>query len=150
QRDWSTPVLYLGTRSGRVLDLADASTDDLLAKLTQAVSESAFARQALGQLTEQMQTLMSKFAEIEQIQHRLKQLEEARTRAEYLLNDLGGRGARVPGDQFARVQREWTAGLRPMLPTVIPATDPPDQWLFSEIIKRRDLADGAIDQSALG
>jgi len=67
QRDWSTPVLYLGTRTGRVLDIGAASgpVDDPWLKLRKAGEELAFARDGLNVLAGRFAELRKRVNELE-------------------------------------------------------------------------------------
>src|SRR5262249_48971891 len=108
QRDWSTPVLYLGTRGGRVLSLADGQpAADPFARLGQAAAETAFAREALGELAKQLRTLTGRLVAIAQARQEVERIRAAGAAVNRLLAGVGGRGAMVSGSQFPRVQQAW-------------------------------------------
>jgi hypothetical protein len=66
-RAWSTPILYLGTRGGRVIELATDPTaaSRPWAKIRQAASETGFARGALDQLAEELRKLSARLEKLE-------------------------------------------------------------------------------------
>ena len=66
-RDWSTPVLYLGTRSGRILDFV-SENEDVVKDAWENVQKAARESGALAALTQ----LSQRFTELAQ-QHRMLQ-----------------------------------------------------------------------------
>ena len=49
ERDWSTPVLYMGTRSGRILTLPGSAQEQDLAQMAQALAKVTAAMADVGQ-----------------------------------------------------------------------------------------------------
>jgi hypothetical protein len=109
-RGWSTPVLYLGTRGGRVIEVAEGSCPaggDPWAKLTQAAGEAADARKALDQLAGEFRTLSGQLAELDALAAVIDRLQALNSQLSPLFRFEGLEGQILPGDGQVLVPAVW-------------------------------------------
>jgi hypothetical protein len=95
QRDWSTPVLYMGTRQGRILVLPQQAAADM-DQAWQALQAVAKFPQ-LGQMVEQLPNVL----EAQALQQAIKELEQKNEQAGAAMVELTQRFAEVAQRQQA-------------------------------------------------
>jgi hypothetical protein len=115
QRDWSTPVCYLGTRSARALGLrpesAPAEARDLDA-VRLAAEASPGARAALGRLTAQVRDVVGRLDGVLaglRLQRALRQAAEVWEAPAALADAAEREGRFATGSELQQVQATWRA-----------------------------------------
>ncbi|MFI5454060.1 MAG: CHAT domain-containing protein [Isosphaerales bacterium] len=102
ERNWSTPVLYLGTRGGHVLDVAKKQGDsiDQWAKLTQAAGEAAYARQALEEIKSELRDLAKRVQTLDSLVGIMDRIQQLRTQATPLFRHEGPEGRAISDEGY--------------------------------------------------
>lgn len=113
QRDWSTPVLYMGTRNGRILDMVSPQADEVERAwhtVTVAVQDTQIAHKALSELVErfgQIGDLQRSLADLLELEDDLRQV-----RAGFAVClDIVKQAGALAGQRLERLQQAWT-GVR--------------------------------------
>jgi hypothetical protein len=77
-RDWSTPVLYMGTRTGRVLDLVENEQDVAARQMELAAERSRIrgAYQLVAQNVSQLADLVRRFKHLSELSEQTRRLQE--------------------------------------------------------------------------
>jgi hypothetical protein len=112
QRDWSTPVLYMGTRQGRILDLVDPKANETeLAwhSVALAVQDSDVARANLAQLTGRLQRIVEQqrtLAGLVELEDHLRDVRAEFGECEQTVQQAGSPAALGP--KLAKFKQAWT------------------------------------------
>lgn len=119
-RDWSTPVLYMGTRSGIALSLvrSQVSESENAWRSIAAVVDATQAAASLTQLTtrfRQISTLQAQLDELSELEDRLSMLNLAYGPCREVVARAGGDPARLNGSRF---KTAWTVFENNSLPAI--------------------------------
>jgi hypothetical protein len=150
-RDWSTPILYMGTRTGQILQFKDDQASDVQQAwnaISTATDSSAELRQALAELTKtfkgllQMQRRLSALVEIER---RLQAVREEYTAADEVIRDAKGRPDKLDFGQLTEASTDLRQrGLEPLGVFVADQGDAAIAPWLDGLIAAADLVDTKI------
>ena len=154
QRDWSTPVLFLGTRSGRLITLErDLATEvgSAAQSVQSAVMQNAAAAEGWRQLQQTFEMLRASHLALAALTGVRELLIDARDDLEQLVSaSAHGIGAA----EFDSIKRDWNGmnggtvqKLRDALSRI---DDAPAKAGMQKLIERFDAIDSAIAHLALG
>jgi hypothetical protein len=154
QRDWSTPVLYLGTRSGRLITLErdQASRVEWAAQSVQAVAmQDAAAAEGWRELQQTFEALRASHFALSSLTGTRELVAQARSDFDALV-DAAAHG--IGGVEFGRIKHDWeqmtgstVARLRDASPRL---TDGSAKAELQRLINRFDAIDAALDKLAVG
>jgi len=110
-RDWSTPVLYMGTRTGRVLDLVENEQDVVARQMELAAERSRIrgAYERVAQNVSQLADLVRRFKRLSELSEQTHRLQEEIQECFRDVADpvaLGQRWARIQLGQFQTLQAD--------------------------------------------
>ena len=155
-RDWSTPVLYLGTRSRRILDF-QTDNQEVVEKAWETVrfaAEQSGGLAALTQLSQRFRALAEKHRALRVIleaNNRLQDFRQASSRVDELLAQARGNPGAVP---FAAIKPAWMTlkqnqwqRLRAFLDAHEETRE--DEW-YGQLVEKHAAIDTAIARIALG
>jgi CHAT domain len=109
-RDWSTPVLYLDTRTGRLFNLADAPRPEIQKQwdaVTVELAEASTAKAAFDELARQLRDLADchrRLAAISDLNRRLREVEAAYAPLRTIVDAANGEGGAL---QLADLLDRW-------------------------------------------
>jgi hypothetical protein len=110
-RDWSTPVLYLGTRSGRILDF-ETENKEVVQKAWQNIQGAAResgALSALTQLSQRFKELAERHRMLPVLMEAANELNNLRVAYSALSNLLDEAGGNPAGLAFGNIRLAWTS-----------------------------------------
>lgn len=156
-RDWSTPVLYMGTRGGQILSFVTAATNSVeraWQAVQQVAGESTEAKAALGELKqvfEQVARLHHQLDSLMELDRLLGQLRMQFGRCTELVDRAGGVPAKIPLGKLEPIWREVRQDqLDPLRVFVEGQAAELDTaaWL-PELIFQSEAVDAAVKEGAL-
>lgn len=112
-RDWSTPVLYMGTRSGHILGFLDKennAVEQAWHTIRAAAQESDESKAALAELAQSFRDLASRHQQLETLMTLYRHLQDVRTDFELCLEVVeraGGDSRKLKAAEINDLERAW-------------------------------------------
>jgi hypothetical protein len=154
QRDWSTPVLYVGTRNGRLITLEREQTSEV-EKAAQSVEKAAMQSPAAA---EGWQSLLSTFGSLRASHLRLAAVTSLHDQLAQLRIDFDAIVATanqgIGGAQFQSIRTDWSrlnGGIIPRLKAAVAAAPDADvRATLRPVVDGFAPVDDAVARIALG
>ena len=151
-RDWSTPVLYTGTRSGRILNFADGGEVELAWKSLRAAARSNGTLASFAELSQRLRELNQRHATLRAwttLVDLLRSLRVALGPAAAVVEKPGGISTSA---QFNAVREAWKQiSLHTLQAARAFAADRPEQaHALRPLFETAGLIDDAVEDAAYG
>ncbi len=155
-RDWSTPILYMGTRSGHILDFLnkEANAVERAWQVVQAATQGSDEKAALAELAQSFREMVSRHQQLQNLMTLDRRLQDVQTAFEQCTEVVERAGGILYNLQVDELKRNWQRmqqnQVAPLQAFIESHSGVEVKAWFPQLEKQSDHIDNDLKNMALG